>query len=349
MDLAGAIRVADSGFARDSLFQLNVLIWASFPQPSAAPVTPVLRNAGYVLWSVEQPLDAGIAELPRLRTSSPQIQPNPVPDAVLHAEEIDTYVLVECKPSSFGVRSDRGAPQARGLIVAGGNLASRLLGLAGAPSAEVCYLVPLDDAHTTDTTLVTLAQEVSGQGFTACATGAIGLSIKPDGAYLGLSSQPEGTAQMPRALIPEQKILAVMAGQDPRPLYVIPWIPDAPDDTDLTALREKVRAQVLAWLGKAAIGDEVILSFDQLLDEVSRGIFRYWRDRNSLHGRVFPTVERLVRLLFGGDARVRVRSTDVSVRLGAENDRDELMEQVRTAALPSKVPEGVQLPLEQEP
>lgn len=337
--------MANTSLERDSLFQLNVLIWASFPQPIDAPWAPVLRNAGYILWSVEQPLYAGPAELARLQTSNPQIQPNPVADGVLHREKDGAYALMECKPSSFGT-SSQWAPQARGLIVAGGNVAARL-GLAGSPSAEVCYLVPADDTQPMDTTLAELAGQVSDQGFTTCPTGPVGLSVRDDGVYLGLSNQPQGTAQMPRALIPEQRIVAASPGQDPRPLYVIPWIPDAPDDTDLTAFREKVRAQVLAWLGKARIGGEVTLSLDHALDEVSRGIFGYWRNKESLHGRVYPAVGKLVNALFGGDARVRVRRQDVRVRLGTEEDREELMEKVRTGELPKKL-EGVQLALDEE-
>ena len=83
-----------------------MLIWAAFPQPTEAPWSPVLLNAGYILWSVEQPLYAGIAELGRLHASNPQIKPNPVADAVLHHEQNGTYVLIECKPSSFGVNSE---------------------------------------------------------------------------------------------------------------------------------------------------------------------------------------------------------------------------------------------------
>jgi hypothetical protein len=305
----------------------------------------VLRNAGYVLWSVEQRLDAGAAELAGLRRSNPQIQPNPVADGVLHREADGTYVLMECKPSAFGVNSER-SPQARGLIVAGGNVVSRL-NLAGAPSAEACYLVPADDAELMDTTLVALVGEVSSQGFAACPTGSIGLRIKEDGPYLGLCNQPEGAAQMPRVLIPEQRVVAVSPGQDARPLYLIPWIPDAPEDADLTAFREKVRAQVLAWLGKAPIGDEVALSFNDLLDEVSRGVFRYWRDRTSLHGRVFPMIGNLIGAFSGGDGRIRVRKHDVRVRLNTEKDREELMDRLRTGEAPGKL-EGIQLPLEEE-
>lgn len=67
--------VAETVLERDSLFQLNVLLWSCLEQPSGAPVTPALRNAGYVLWAVEQPLDAGPLELARLRQVALVVHP----------------------------------------------------------------------------------------------------------------------------------------------------------------------------------------------------------------------------------------------------------------------------------
>jgi hypothetical protein len=336
----------NSALARDNLFQLNTLVWASFPQPMDAPVTPALRNVGYILWAIEKPLDASVAERARLTKATLEMRPNPVADVVLYHDANHTYILMECKPSSFGVNSEW-TPQARGIIVAGGNVASRL-GVSGKPTSEVCYLVPAGDAQSTDATLVALREEVSNQGFAVCPTGTLGLSIKSDGAYLGSLNHPKGTAKMPLKLTPEQRVVSVNAEQDPRPLYVIPWIPDIQDDTDLEAFKEKLRAQLLSWLGKAAIPGKIILMFEELLDKVSRGVFRYWGDKSSLFGRVLPMVEKLVRIFFGDDTRVSVGRREVTVDFKVEKDQEELMERVRTIALPQKLPEGIQLPLEEQ-
>ena len=212
-------------------------------------------------------------------------------------------------------------------------------------------MVPAEDAVAMDAALLTISAEVVSQGMPACDTGAVGLSVRADGIYIGLAAEPQGRAEMPRALIPEVQITSIEAGQDPRPLYVIPWIPDAPDDGDLTAFREKIRAQTLAWLGRIPLAAEQVLGFDQLLDEVSRGIYTFWRDRDTLRGRVFPTVRRLLNAFLQTDSRVRLRGRDVSVAvtLASEGDREELMERVRTTQLPAKLPEGVQLQLEDAP
>ena len=331
---------------RDCLFQLNALVWATFPQPAGAPWNPALLNAGYNLWAVERPLDAGVAERAAISASHPTVQPNPVADVVLYSQGGERYILIECKASSFGAGSEH-APQARGLIVGGGRVVPRL-GLVPSATAEVCYLVPGEEVDSMDRGLLDMAREAFAQGFPSCDTGVVGLSVRPDGVYLGLTAEPQGAAKMPRTLIPEQRIADLRPGQDARPLYVIPWIPDASNDQDLTAFREKLRAQTLAWLGRASLGEEDTLSFDYLLDEVSRGIYRSWRDRDSLRGRVFPTVRKLLTALFNNDARVRIRNREVILKLDSDNDREQVMEAVRTAHLPARLPEGVQLPLETE-
>jgi hypothetical protein len=347
--LVEVLSVPDSTLARDNLFQLNVLIWASFPQPRGAPVTPVLRNAGYAFWSIEQPLNSNTVELARLRRTGSIIlvQPNPVADAVFQHESTNTCVLVECKPSSFGVNSEW-APQARGLIVAGGNVTSRLAGVNRKTVGEVCYLIPEEDARSTDATLVALAREVSSMGFPSCPTGPLGVSIKDDGVYLGLPSQPQGEAKMPREMIPKQRIVSVHPGQDPSPLYVIPWIPDVQDNVNMEAFKEKLRQRILAWLGKSSVGGQISLLFEDLLNEISQGVLGYWRDKASKTGRILPMVAKVVSALFGDDVRVNIGVQEISVKLNIEKDRGELMERVRTAGLPQKLPEGVQLRMENQ-
>jgi len=336
--------LADPGLARDCLFQLNVLIWACWPQPPEAPVTPALRRAGYQLFWIEQPLEAGLSVLARQRASGLPIGPNPVADAVLRRG--DAFTLLECKPSSFSPASEASA-QARGLIVAGANLPARLPGLPGTASGEVCYLVPWEDTAAMDATLMELASEVVGEGLAACPTGPLGLFVKEDGVYLGLSASPAGSARLSRVLIPEERVAAAEPGQDPRPLYVVPWIPDAPDGSDLTALREKLRAHTLAWLGRAPLGGEATFAFADLLDEVSRGVFALWRDRRSLHGRVFPVISGSLAALLGSDPRVTLRSDALRVRLAAESDREELMDRVRGME-PGRSREGMQIPMSEE-
>lgn len=338
--------MASSDLSSDNLFQLNTVIWASFPQPVGAPVTPVLKNSGYDLFAIEKPLDASLTEKTQLNKVDLEIQPNPVADVVLFCAKDHSYPIIECKPSSFGLCSGW-TPQARGMVVAAGSVASRL-GVSGRSVSEMCYLVPADDTQSTDATLVTLQSEIVTKGLRASPTGVLGLSVRADGVYLGLTSQPQGLAQLPLTLIPEKRVLSIVPGQDPRPLYVIPWIPDVSGTNSLDAFKEKIRAMVLSWLGKTRTDGSMTLGFEELLNDVSRGIFQYWGDKSSLCGRVFPTISRIVRILFADDVRVTVNKGAVTVALKSGSDRDELMEKVRTVGIPEKLPEGVQLGLDEQ-
>lgn len=85
------------------------------------------------------------------------------------------------------------------------------------------------------------------------------------------------------------------------------------------------------------------MTFTELMDDITRGVFGLWRDKDSLMGRFSPTLEKLLRILLGDDPLVNVRSQEVKLILSKESERRTLMEQVRTAALPEKLPEGIQL------
>ena len=143
------------------------------------------------------------------------------------------------------------------------------------------------------------------------------MEVRGDGIYLRAGHRIPGSNDLPAAVAPEQRVLESEAADDPRPLYVIPWIPES-EDEDLGALREKLRSQLLSQIGRSQLG-ELNFRFDDLLDEVSLGVYGLWRDRGSLRGQVNTTVGSIV---------------------------SALTERIRTSDVPSAIPEGRQLPLE---
>ena len=327
-----------------SLFQLNVLIWATIPQPPYAPVKPMLWAFGYRLFSIEQPLEASIVQRANLQARIPPVSIAPVADVLLEHVGSSHFVIMECKPSSFGVESGQ-TRQARGYILAGSDIAQRGLP-AAAKSAEVCYVVPGTDAKAMEDTLVSLQAELKRGSTPVCEVGAVGVTIQKDGVYLGVDHGIHSGGKVPTALSPAQRILAIDSGDDPRPLYVIPWMPESGDE-DLSALREKLRAQVLSHIGRSPLGT-MELRFDDLLNEVSRGVYSLWRDRESLQGQVNATVGSIVRAMTDGNEAVTVRAGEVTISLRSEEERQALLEQIRTVNVPSETPEGRQLPLEEE-
>ena len=150
--------MANHALEGSSLFQLNVLIWATIPQPSCAPVKPILRDLGCCLFSIEQPLQASIRQRVSLQARTLSVSMEPVADALLENAGSSRFVVTECKPSSFGVESDQ-TRQARGLILAGSDIMQRGLPIT-AGSAEVCYIVPGGDIGAMEATLISLRAEL---------------------------------------------------------------------------------------------------------------------------------------------------------------------------------------------
>ena len=251
------------------LFQLNVLTWATLPQPSCAPVNPILRNLGYSLFSIEQPLPASIGRRESLQAQTPPVSMDPVADALLENTGSSHFVIIECKPSSFGIESGQ-TRQARGLILASSDIMQRALPIIRG-SAEVSYVVPAGDIGAMEATLISLRAQVKAGNTQPCQVGAIGVTIRNDGVYLVADQGARGGGRLPRDVAPEQRVLETRDDEDPRPLYVVPWIPESGDE-DLDALREKLRSQILSHVGRSPIGN-VTLRFDALLDEVSRGVY----------------------------------------------------------------------------
>ena len=333
--------MANHALEGSNLFQLNVLIWATLPQPSCAPVKPVLLNLGYSLFSIEQPLQASIMQRESLQAQPTPVSIAPVADALLENAGNSHFVVIECKPSSFGVESDQ-TRQARGLILAASDIMQRGLPIP-AGSAEVCYVVPEGDTDAMESTLISLQTELQESNTQLCGVGAISVTIRNNGVYLVADRKARGGGGLQRDVAPDQHVLETESGEDPRPLYVVPWMPDSRDE-DLSSLREKLRAQLLSHIGRSPTG-KISLRFDDLLDEVSRGVYGLWRDNQSLQGQVNATVGRIVRSLTDGNQAATVRNAELVLTFDSEEERRELMEDIRIADVPSNLPEGHQLHL----
>ncbi len=329
--------------AADNLFQTNVLLWALLPQPKGSRIVPVLRETGHELVRIECPLRAGLVERAELAKLTVQISQNPAVDLLL-VQRNKRYVLVECKSGSFGIATDQ-AEQARGMLVAALRLSSRI-SLPADTVAELCYVVPMEETSALDVTLVNLAQTIASLGFGTCPTGALGISIKEDGVYLGLSAPLSGTGECQARLTPEQKVISLSPGEDPRPLYILPWMPKANNALDLQAFREQLRQQLLVWVGRVRVNTTTVLDYEDLLNRMTRNVFKDWGDRSSLNGEVYPVIEKWIAVLVGGDSRIIIRRSSMEVAIRSQEDREQLQEGIRSASLPAPAPEGEQLPLQ---
>lgn len=168
----------------DALYQVNLLIWLLQPLPQGSSVRSLLNEAGYRLESIARPLPLPPTRRQQLADAGLGASQQPGPDILAQYADDQQWLLLEAKGSSFSVHSST-AVQARGLLVAGGDLTGPL-GLAPSvrPEGAVAYLLPEVDAPLLATTLSHLKQELTTAAIPAAPAGALGLSRQSDGIYL---------------------------------------------------------------------------------------------------------------------------------------------------------------------
>ena len=325
-------------FEHDSLFQVNVLLWATVPQPQGAPIKPVLRDQGFDLYAIELPLDAPTNQLAVIQSATTNISPNPVPDVVLVHRQRRLFVIIECKPASFGLASDK-SKQARRHIVAAGSISLRLAGVTSDMHAEVCYLVPSQDVDSMNATLLELPTQLAKESLPVSPIGSLGISVDGRGTYLTAPQDSRIEAVLPNLIKPEREVFS-QGARNARPLYLIPWLPNAPSN-DNTAFFEKTRSTLISHLGRIDVAgrpeEEITLEFRDLLSEMTLGIFDYWRDRDSLNGQIFPVLNRFTKRLVRNDGRSTVTATKVVFRVKTAEEQTQLIDAVRTAPRPTNL------------
>jgi len=82
-------------------------------------------------------------------------------------------------------------------------------------------------------------------------------------------------------------VMQVQPGDDPRPLYFIPYDPDvhqSPEENLFCKriLFERIHSVVLAAVGRASSPESLTLNIDNLLNEATFGMFGLWENRESL-------------------------------------------------------------------
>ena len=74
------------------------------------------------------------------------------------------------------------------------------------------------------------------------------------------------------------------SGNDLRPLYFIPWMPESepqPNEYNRRAFGDRVLGAAVARVGRTAVDEDVVLNFDEILNEVTLGVFGKWRNKEA--------------------------------------------------------------------
>ncbi len=88
------------------------------------------------------------------------------------------------------------------------------------------------------------------------------------------------------------------------------------------------------------------MEYDDLLADVSFGVYQVWENRQSLKGEVHSTVGRIVARFWGDDPRVKVQKTKAIVTIESPEDREALLERVRKARFNKTKADGFQISLD---
>jgi hypothetical protein len=281
----------------DNLFQVN--LWMLQP-PNLTNVRPLLREAGYRLYAVERELPIPVSLREKMKKAGIAIRQNPQPDVVLVAEGSE-FLLVECKSKMFGVKTDGDdghIKQARSYMLQVPKVLKESLGGVLVSGSHLAYMCCHDSSQKQSLGLNALAAEMKKAGVEVVSKCVIRLSS----SVKGVSIEPvcAGDA-LPRPLArlvgKRRRRLLVLptdrSGNDPRPLYLIPWMPntepDKQDDYNIRVFKNRILAATVTKFGRSKVGDPVLVDVEETLRDITRGVYDLWRNkaaRADMRGKV---------------------------------------------------------------
>jgi len=270
---------------RDPLFQLNIILWLTQPMPPQGSITPLLHQKGFSVYAIAPTLSVPPGIALAVQRSSLQTQQRVRPDVVLKRETDLNFALVECKASSFGVATEQ-AIQARTFLLLADELLAEVLGLSPEQihASILAYALPHSESALLKATLSTLSNELRRHHLPTGDSTIIGLDI--DSRDLRVVFDKSGSRFFSIAS-GSHTVMQVQPGDDPRPLYFIPYDPDvhqSPEENLFCKriLFERIHSVVLAAVGRASSPESLTLNIDNLLNEATFGMFGLWENRESL-------------------------------------------------------------------
>lgn len=268
----------------DPLFQLNLVIWLAQPKPEGFPIKPIFYQSGFSIHSISPPL----ALPPDIRIitteSSLDLQDGAKPELILIDNNRTKLILIECKKSSFGISSTT-SKQARTLLLLAGPIVSEVLGLGKRSSAKgiLCYLTKSDQLQSLENTLLALTQELQKLKLEPGDYSGLGISLSEQALSLEYSERVKDLLGL-NAKSPIE-IIRIDKDTDPRPLYFIPYDPNAQSNEEQSfsrrVLYERVLGYVLSKIGPAIIPSNITFTTDEILSSVTFGIYEIWDDNEA--------------------------------------------------------------------
>lgn len=275
----------------DSLFQTNLLLWLLQP-PNGSSVRPLLAEAGLKLRSIEEALPLGTNLVASLKKAGLTAKENAAPDAILLNDGAE-HLVVECKVNMFGAAaspngSDSNQRQARSFLLQTPKVLSSALAGSKVSKSQVAYLTRHNPKHDQSEGVQALAKELKDAKFTVADCCVWRLVEHQGGVGLVVPTAKEKWPKCVRTACKGKRgskavtlIPRDLNGNDLRPLYFIPWMPESesqPSEYNKKAFGNRILGAVVTRVGRAAVGDDVILNLDEILDEVTLGVYGKWRN-----------------------------------------------------------------------
>ncbi len=281
---------------QNPLFQLNLMIWLSFPM-RGAKYSPVFRANGYGLYRIAPPIPVSMTVVARAAAAVPPLDmvERPAPELVLRNGEARRLLTVECKASSFGPDGKQ-ARQAMGLISCGGPHTASVFGLDGPEgwAAHALFAVTHPQQGDMESCLEVLSGRLEAVRIEPTPSTSCGIELRNDGVYLHFARSD----RMPFTVPDDMRVVTLEPGEDPRPLYVIPLDPsiNAQDEYGRRAVEERVRLALAYLIGSRLGEEELSISWEELLTAAIE-VWPLWGDRDSkryVSERVRRYVERVL-------------------------------------------------------
>lgn len=275
------------------LFQLNLLIWLTWPAPPAGILQPVFQRDGFVLRGIGPVFELSLDTRARASEADIPFRQRTGPDLMLHHEMRRLLLPIECKVSSFGPDVPPGsekhqAQQAAALLSANGSYLADYVGLPD-PShwhAYLLYAVSGEHEAAMLTTLQNLRNQLLVAQIDPIPVGALGIYIQDDSICLKPASGCEMPVSALRTSSDESiRVMELEDGEDARLLYLLPWDPSIgqADEYEQRVLEERIRSALTSLIGSRLDASAFQVSMDEILQDAVE-VWSVWRDREAKAG-----------------------------------------------------------------
>lgn len=233
----------DETIIGNPLFQLNLILFLTWPSPPLDQINPIFYQAGYQFSYIERELFVPESANQRMQSADLLANRSIHPETLLEHPEKRFLLPIECKKSSFGPDSST-CRQARALLTLTGPEISQQLGIGSAEDwqAVLTYVSRSQHGERILSTLQELAAQLSGVGVQVAPFASLELIYSDRGIDLWLVPQ---SAALPNLDFAEPvRVLELYNDLDPRPLYLLPYMPsgdDKPDPISEQVFHERIR------------------------------------------------------------------------------------------------------------